>query len=129
MWLLKQPDIVSESSQANKIMKKRIRKKKHLREYREWGVPIAIKRKREDDFDSFLDDFIEGAIEGNKCYFGGGGHKNELEGVIELGRIPEEIELRLKGVHSWLENREDIEKYSIGNHIDLWHGSFKEIDE
>jgi uncharacterized protein YggL (DUF469 family) len=39
-------------------MKKRLRKKKHLGEFTEWGVPVAIARKRKDDFDSFLDDFL-----------------------------------------------------------------------
>jgi uncharacterized protein YggL (DUF469 family) len=42
-------------------MEKRLRKKKQLGECVEWGVPVAVARKKKDDF-------IEQAIEGNGCY-------------------------------------------------------------
>ena len=107
-------------------MKKRLRKKKHRGEFVEWGVPIAIARNRQDDFDSFLDNFIEQAIEGNTCYFGGGGQADHLEGIIELGKTSDGPEERLKKVVEWLETRQDVEKYVIGKIVDLWHGSFDE---
>ena len=109
-------------------MKKRLRKKKHRGEFVEWGAPIAIARNRQDDFDSFLDNFIEQAIEGNACYFGGGGQADRLEGVIELGKTSDGPEARLKKVVEWLETRQDVEKYVTGKIVDLWHGSFDEID-
>ena len=105
-----------------------MRKKKHLGEFIEWGVPIAIARKRKDNFDSFLDYFIEHAIEGNDCYFGGGGKEDHLEGFIELGKRSDRPEERLKKVISWLEAREDVAKYMTGKMIDIWHGPFDEID-
>ena len=109
-------------------MKKRLRKKKHLGEFVEWGVPVAIARKQKDDFDSFLDDFIEQAIEGNGCYFGGGGKEDRLEGVIELGKTCDGPEERLKKIMSWLEARQDVQKYVIGKVVDLWYGPCEEID-
>lgn len=33
-------------------MKKRLRKKKHLGEFKEFGVPLALRRNRKNDFDS-----------------------------------------------------------------------------
>jgi uncharacterized protein YggL (DUF469 family) len=109
-------------------MKKRLRKKKHLGEFVEWGVPVVIVRKQRDDFDRFLDDFIQQAIEGNGCYFGGGGKEDRLEGVIELGKTCDGPQERLKEIMSWLEAREDVRNYVIGKVVDLWHGPFKEID-
>lgn len=93
-------------------MEKRLRKKKHLGEFVEWGVPVAIARKQKDDF-------IEQAIEGNGCYFGGGGRGDRLEGVIQLGKTCDGPEERLKKIVSWLEAREDVEKYVIGKWVDL----------
>ena len=54
-------------------MKKRLRKKKHLDEFAEWGRRLVIKRNRKDGFDDFLDNFIRDAIEANGCYCGGSG--------------------------------------------------------
>jgi uncharacterized protein YggL (DUF469 family) len=42
-------------------MKKRLRKRRHLGQFSEWGAPIAVMRTHKSDFDSFLDDFIEQA--------------------------------------------------------------------
>ena len=108
-------------------MKKRLRKKKHFGEFVQWGVPITIMRKRKDDFDSFLDDFVKHALEGNDCYFGGGGKEDRLEGVIELGKTSDRPEERLKEVIGWLETREDVETCVIGKIVDIWHGPFDEI--
>ena len=52
--------------------KKRLRKKKHLGEFAEWGRQFVIIRNRKDGFDEFLDAFIEEAIESSGCYCGGG---------------------------------------------------------
>jgi uncharacterized protein len=109
-------------------MKKRLRKKRHLGEFIEWGVSIAVVRKHQDDFDSFLDDFIEQAIERNGLYFSGGGKADYLKGVIELGKKSGDLEERLQKILEWLANRKDVESYVIGNMLDLWHGPFNDID-
>jgi uncharacterized protein len=109
-------------------MKKRLRKKRHLGEFIKWGAPIAIVRKHKDDFDSFLDNFIEQAIERNGLYFGGGGKEDYLDGVIELGKTSDNPEERLKKILEWLANRKDVESYVIGEKLDLWHGTFCDTD-
>jgi uncharacterized protein YggL (DUF469 family) len=109
-------------------MKKRLRKKQHLGEFVEWGVPVVIARRQQDNFDSFLDDFIQQAIEGNGCYFGGGGKEDRLEGVIELGKTRDGPEEKLTKIMSWLEARGDVQNYVLGKVVDLWHGPFEEID-
>lgn len=109
-------------------MKKRLRKKKHLGEFVEWGVPIAIARRDQDNFDRFLDAFLEQAIEKNNCYFGGGGKEDHLEGVIELGKTADRPAERLRNVLDWLDAWDDVEQYVTSNLIDLWHGPFDEID-
>ena len=48
-------------------MKKRMRKKKHVGEFTEWGRQIIIYRNCSDHFDKFLDAFIEEAVEANDC--------------------------------------------------------------
>ena len=79
-------------------MKKRLRKKKHLGEFTEWGRQLVIMRNREEGFDEFLDAFIEEAIESNGCYCGGGGNGEKLGFVIELGRRPDDPDVRLNRI-------------------------------
>ncbi len=55
-------------------LKRRLRKKYHLGEFQELGFELFTALKpdlSEEDFDKFLDDFIE-EIERNKLTFGGG---------------------------------------------------------
>ena len=79
-------------------MKKRLRKKKHLGEFTEWGRQLVIMRNRKDGFDGFLDAFIEEAIESNGCYCGGGGKEDKLDVVVELGRRSDDPAARLKRI-------------------------------
>jgi uncharacterized protein YggL (DUF469 family) len=109
-------------------MKKRLRKKKHVGEFAVFGVPVAIRLVNGTDFDSFLDQFLEEAIEANGCYFGGGGQKDRLSGIIELGRKVDLPEQRLKKISAWLDTNNNVENYLIGEIDDLWYGSFDELD-
>ena len=49
------------------MMKKRLRKKKHVREFAEYGRQLIVTRNRKDGFDEFLYAFVEEAIEGSGC--------------------------------------------------------------
>ena len=109
-------------------MKKRIRKKKHLAEFQELGVPIAIKRTQESNFDAFLDEFLKQAIEGNGCCIGGSGNDDRLVGFIELGRAIDNPEERLRKISEWLDARPDVEKHVTGDLVDAWYGPFDELD-
>ncbi len=109
-------------------MKKRLRKKKHVGEFAEWGRQIIIYRNRSDQFDEFLDAFIAEAVEANNCYCGGGGSKNMLDIIVELG-LQQHCEERLQSIIAWLQNRTDIENYKIGEKFDLWHGNYKDLQD
>lgn len=110
-------------------MKKRLRKKKHRGEFTEWGRQLVIIRNRKDEFDGFLDAFIEEAVEANGCYCGGGGKEDKLDVVIELGLPSDEPEARLKRITAWLDARPDVQSWKIGEEFDIWHGNFKDIEE
>jgi uncharacterized protein YggL (DUF469 family) len=83
-------------------MKKRLRKKKRVGEFKVYGVPIAVKLAAGTDFDSFLDAFILDAIESNGCYVFGGGKKDRFVGFVELARVYRlfGLQLHLQGMFS-----------------------------
>ena len=54
--------------------------------------------------------------------------EDRLHGVIELGKTPDGPEERLQKVRDWLDGRDDVERYVVGNMFDLWYGPFDDID-
>ena len=110
-------------------MKKRLRKKKHLGEFAEWGRQLVITRNRKDGFDEFLDAFIEEAIESNGCYCGGGGKEDKLDVVVELGRRSDDPAARLKRITVWLDARPDVQSWRMGEEFDVWHEDFEDIGD
>jgi len=109
-------------------MKKRLRRKKHIGEFAEFGRQLIIKRNQKQGLDQFLDDFIEEAIEANGC-FCGGGSDDKLGVVIELGRRSQNPEEKLEKIIKWVQSRSDVETYQVGPEFDLWHGEFQDIDQ
>lgn len=110
-------------------MKKRLRKKKHYGEFTEWGRQLVVTRNRKEDFDDFLDAFIEEAIEANGCYCGGGGKDEKLDVVVELGRRSDDPDARLKRIIAWIDARPDVKGWMTSEEFDIWHGDFKDIHE
>ena len=110
-------------------MKKRLRKKKHYREFTEWGRQLIITRNRTDGFDEFLDAFIEHAIEANGCYCGGGGKGDELDVVVELGHRSDDPAARMKRITAWLDARSDVQSWRTGEEFDTWHEDFHDIGD
>ena len=105
-------------------MRKRLRKKKHLGEFKVYGIPVYIKRNAEEkNIDKFLDDFID-VIEKNKCFCAGHGDKNKYEMFIELGR-KDVMEEALENITSYLNDQSDIEEYSFGEITDAHYGPFE----
>jgi uncharacterized protein YggL (DUF469 family) len=109
-------------------MRKRLRKKRHLGEFQEWSLPIAVQRTHPDGFDDFLEDFLEQAIEAQGLCFGGGGQGDRFSGVIEVGHTGEPIAARLQYVRHWLGARADVKQYVVGPLFDSWHESFDDWD-
>lgn len=110
-------------------MKKRLRKKKHLGEYQFFGVEILIQLKSKEGYDRFQNCFITEAIEGNGCFFGGGGTDDKIEGFIELGRVSDVPELRLNSIVQWLDSNNNVSVYKIGRLTDAWHGPFTNLTD
>ena len=109
-------------------MKKRLRKKKHIGEFAVFGASVAVRLADGTDFDSFLDAFLDDAIEANDCYFGGGGQKDRLSGIIELGRKIDLPEERLRKISHWLDTDSNVANHLTGEINDLWYGPFDDID-
>lgn len=100
-------------------MRKRLRKKKHVGEFQEFGVEFVATVKPGVDFDSFCDDFIVDCVESRGLAFGGGGGGATLKGFVELGRR-DEYAANLAYVAAWFANSASIESYSIGEPVDAW---------
>ena len=100
-------------------MRKRLRKKKHVGEFREYGVEFAATVKPGVDFDAFCDDFIDECIESRGLAFGGGGGGVNLKGFVELGRC-DEYAANLAHVTAWFAKSASIENYSLGEPVDAW---------
>jgi len=111
------------------MMKKGLRKKKHLREFAQHGRQAIITRNRKDGFDDFLDAFIEETIEANACYCGGGGKEDKLDVIVELGARSENLDAKLKKITGWLGARPDVKDWKVGQEFDLWHGDFVDMEE
>ena len=110
-------------------MKKRLRKKKHIGEFAEWGRQLIATRNTKTDAEAFQDAFIIEAIEGNGCYCGGSLSDDKLNVIVELGKMPEEPESKFARVTAWLDARTDIEEWKAGPLFDLWHGDYEDIDD
>ena len=109
-------------------MKKRLRKKKHIGEFKKYGVQFSLKRATTENFDKFLDVFLEEAIHANGCSFAGGVKDNELNGFIELGIKDENLEKNLIKIKVWMMNRSDIKNFVFGHVTDASCGPFDEIN-
>ncbi|MFP4035839.1 MAG: 50S ribosome-binding protein YggL [Desulfovermiculus sp.] len=110
-------------------MKKRLRKKKSLGEFTEWGRQLVIRRNSEEGFDDFLDAFIDEAIEANGCYCGGGGSADKLSFIVELGRGMHDADARMARIETWLGTRPDVDTWEVGPVFDIWHGNYQDIEE
>jgi len=102
-------------------MRKRLRKKKHIGEFAEWGFQLVVVRNRKDGFGDFLDAFIKEAIESNGCYCGGGGKEDMLDVVVELGHRSGDPDKKRMKITAWLDGREDVQSWRIGPEFDVWH--------
>lgn len=114
-------------------MKKRLRKKKRVGEFVEWGTLIRaqLDLKSEQELDKFSDEFIE-KVENLKCYCGGGISLDKgLDIVVELGKDKQKALSRLNELELWLASDTRVKNFiAVGSKVsgksdkvfDLWHG-------
>ncbi|RRJ96004.1 DUF469 family protein [Opitutaceae bacterium TAV4] len=109
-------------------MKKRLRKKKHLGEFRQFGFELTCRFQTDvpvERFDRFVDEFIADAIEADGLTFGGGGDlKRGWSGVVSRDhRYASITEEDREHVHGWLLGQEIVAAVELSEPCDLWHGS------
>ena len=110
-------------------MKKRLRKKKHIGEFAEWGRQLVASRNTNINADAFHDAFIIEAIEANGCYCGGSLSDDKINVIVELGKMSENLESKFAKVTAWIDKRSDIEEWRAGPLFDLWHGDYDDIED
>eukprot|EP01156_Anaeramoeba_ignava_P000527 Anaeramoba_ignava/a106535_10.p1 GENE.a106535_10~~a106535_10.p1 ORF type:complete len:120 (+),score=6.24 a106535_10:158-517(+) len=103
-------------------MKKRLRKKKFIGEYKELGVIVKIKIKSGTDPDKFLVNLLIDGMEQNGAYFCGSCGPEVFDGIIELGRFKYDLNKRFELIKKWLDDCEDVENVEYEKLIDLWYG-------
>ena len=114
-------------------MKKRLRKKKRIGEFQEFGFKVGFrfsstltKNTRND----LLDRFIKEAIEDNGLQFGGGGGETEWDGFVALDKTRGSAsENHREAVEQWFIQEPEILEYYISTLIDAWYGDFDTVEE
>jgi uncharacterized protein YggL (DUF469 family) len=102
-------------------MKKRLRKKKHLGEFRDWGREVEICLHSGEYLDNFLDQLVSW-VEDHGCYCGGGGSGANLSVIIEFGNdLRKEVPI-FETLKKWLESHPSVSDFKFGPVVDLWHG-------
>jgi len=105
-------------------MRKRLRKKQRLGEFAEYGFLVGVTPNApigSPERDSFLDRFIEEAIEKNDLSCGGGGENTWEFFVTANGRRASATELQRRSVEAWLDSDPDVSAYTVSSPIDAWH--------
>jgi hypothetical protein len=100
-------------------MRKRLRKKKRVGEFQEFGVELEMMLRAGVDFDALLEDFLRDAVDANGLAFGGGGRGNHLAGFLELGRR-DTHQSKIAKVTAWLVAEHRIETFVVGDPVDAW---------
>lgn len=112
-------------------MNKRLRKKKRLGEFKEYGFCIlAIAPDLETASDAEVDKFCDELIlfaEDNGCGVGGCiGHKTDVFYThLNRGTCTEDDRLK---VYAFLLNHPLVTDFKVGPLVDAWHGSYKDYE-
>lgn len=99
-------------------MNKRLRKKKFVREYTFLGFEVEATVSLKENFDSFIDDFIN-FIEENNLSFGGGGGKGRFTGIVQMGYAKDFDDTKKSKVTTWLRSRKELSDLVVGEVRDL----------
>lgn len=98
-------------------MRRRLRKKRHLGEFQEFMVEVTIQLRPGTEFESFLDDWIENAVEANELQFGGGGKDLTCCGVLQVGDR-DVADGHVRRISEWLAAHRGVATYEIGEPVD-----------
>lgn len=108
-------------------MRKRLRKKRHLSEFRELGFELTFRilgSENDEQETDRLFEFLEGAIEANDMYFGGVGKDGRWSGVVHsTNRSGTPMtEQDREPVISWLKAQDDFEFLEASSLFDICYG-------
>lgn len=105
-------------------MKRRLRKKKRVGEFRELGCDVEATLREglsEEEFSAFLDRWID-AVEARELGFGGGGSATDFGGfLVRLGRrsVTEDDRAALS---TFLQSDPAVVEHEMGELCDAWYG-------
>ena len=102
-------------------MKKRLRKKLRVGEFREFYFSVSFTiapALPDDDRYAVLDELLE-MIEGNGLQFGGGGHE-DWQGVVTLDKRGSVTEQHRMEVRQWLDGHPQISDVVVNEITDNW---------
>jgi uncharacterized protein len=113
-------------------MKKRLRKKLHLKEYAEYGIEFELsgtEKVTENEFDTAIERFVFDFIEGNGLYCAGSWNLKEKKAsfIVEIGALKEASELYAVKIRQWLET-EHLKLLGEFALSDLWYPERKVSD-
>ena len=98
-------------------VKKRLRKKKRVGEFQEFGFGAGFRFSDQlsmETRNNLLNRFIEDAIEGNGLQFGGGGDGNEWNGFITVNRSRgSTLERHRQAVENWFMCEPEVKEAKI----------------
>ena len=111
-------------------MKKRLRKKLKVKEFKQYGFDVQLTFKNElsnVDLDNYLDYFIEHLIEKNGLIFGGGFLPTGVNGFASDHTFGQDTKAKQQRIKEILEKDPIIETVTLGKLVDVWHDkSFKD---
>ncbi len=105
-------------------MKKRLRKKLYLGEFKELGFEITVELTEginEAQLDEFISIFAEEALGKNDLDFEGSGNTSELFGFIILNKRGSVSEEQRSVVETWLKDRTEVTNATVGELVDAWY--------
>jgi uncharacterized protein YggL (DUF469 family) len=113
-------------------LRKRLRKKRRLAEFREYGFSVLYQLEPGADpgaADAFLDRFVESAVEANGLLCGGGGGPVQFDffvvGQTRLGAS----ESQRQRLQEWLFRQPEVAVQKVGELEDAWHGPLSSLEE
>ena len=104
-------------------MKKRLRKKLHKGEFKEFGFDISLKLKpelTELELEAWTHDLIEAVEKLNLCIGGGGLFEQEFFCARLDGRAPVGLEDK-EALGRWLGQDSRLVSFQLGNLVDAWY--------
>ena len=107
------------------LVKKRLRKKLHVKEFTEFGIDFDFSVNTDisgEEFDLLCDRFVYDFVEGNGLYCGGGWNPKERSAsfIVEIGQNMGSFDYYTEKLQSWFESEGIIlpATYKI---VDLWN--------